>query len=572
MQTLFSYLPSLVTIVAIFGGIALLGVLLVKFYTLVPKEKALIRTGVGGEKVMMSGGLFVLPGFHKAQWVSLRTVKLSVKRDGHDSLITGDKLRVDVNTEFFLRVSNNVESVATASQTLGDTSTDMAALKNLVEAKFIDALRSVAATMTMHELHEKRAEFVRQVQALVKVDLEKNGLELESVALTSLNQTEKSFFSSENAFDAEGLAALTRQTEARRKEVNAIEQETRVAIATKDLEATQQTLALKRATSEAELRNAQEIATMTATQAAEVARVQAEGRAAAEAARLEAERRIGENTATTQRAVKEVEITAATALQVAAQDQAIAVANKSREEASAAAQAAAARAEAVKAEERVTTAREVEIAERNKAVALVKAEERAREDSTAVVVAAEAQKTAAEHIAAANRTQAEGERDAAVARAAGTVAEGEAEARALHAKNEAANLLSPELIAQQVKLALFAALPGIIEQSVKPMQNIDSIRIAEVGGLSGGASGSAGSAGGNGSNGGGLGNEVVNAALRYRTAQPVVDGLLAEVGLKGGGDMNALLSSAAAAAGVTMGAADAAPAPVVFAADPATSV
>lgn len=568
MNTLLSFLPSIVSIVAVLGGIALVGLLLVKFYTLVPKEKALIRTGVGGEKVEMSGGIFVVPGFHKAQWVSLRTVKLPVNRAGHDSLITGDKLRVDVTAEFFLRVAANTESVQMASQTLGDTSTDTGALRNLVEAKFIDALRSVAATMTMHELHEKRAEFVRQVQTLLKGDLEKNGLELESVALTSLNQTEKSVFNPENAFDAEGLAALTRQTEARRKEVNDIEQDTKVLIATKDLDAAQKTLSLKLATSQAELKNAQEIAALTAAQQAEVARVQAESQAAAEAARLESQRQIGESTATTQRAVKEVEIAAATALQVAAQNQAIEVANKSREEAAAAAAASEARALAVTAEEKVTTAREVEVANRNKAVALVKADEKAREDSTAVVVAAEAQKTAAEHIAAASRTQAEGERDAAVARAAGTVAEGEAQAQALRAKNEAANLLSPELIAQQVKLALLQSLPAIIEQTVKPLQNIDSIRIAEVGGLAGGTSGAVGS---NGSNGGGLGNEVVNAALRYRTAQPVVDGLLAEVGLKGGGDMNALLSSAAAAAGVSMGAAEAAPAPVVFAADPAVT-
>jgi len=555
-----AYLPIIFTIVSVLVGIALLGFMLVKFYTLVPKEKALIRTGIGGEAVVMSGGIFVVPGFHKEQWVSLRTVKLPVKRDGHESLITGDKLRVDVTTEFFLRVAATEDAVKIASQTLGDTSTDMNALRNLVEAKFIDALRSVAATMTMHELHEKRAEFVRQVKAMVKSDLEMNGLELETVALTSLNQTERQYFNSENAFDAEGLAALTRQTETRRKEVNDIEQDTRVAIATKDLDTTEKTLALARSTSEAQLQNSKEIATMTAAQEAEVARVQAVGRADAESARFDAERRIGESKATTERSVKEVQITAATALQVAAQNQAIEVANKSRDEAAAAAAAAEARALAVTAEEKVTTAREVEVANRSKAVALVKAEEKAREDSTAVVVAAEAQKTAAEHIAAANRTQAEGERDAAVARAAGTVAEGEADARALHAKNEAANLLSPELIAQQVKLALLAALPAIIEQSVKPMQNIDSIRIAEVGGLAGGASGGSSAAGSASS--GGLGNEVVNAALRYRTAQPVVDGLLAEVGLKGGGDMNALLSSAAGAAGVMMGAADVAPAPV----------
>lgn len=541
-------------VIGLLLSVAVLGMMLVKFYTLVPKENALIRGGAGGAKVIMGGqGVFVVPGFHQAQTVSLKTIKLDVRREGDDSLITGDKMRVDVKADFFLRVAATVESVMAASQTLGGTTMDVNILRNLVESKFVDALRSVAAGMTMHELHEKRAEFVRKVREMVKSDLETNGLELESVALTHLNQTPRSHFNPENAFDAEGLAALTRQTEARRKEVNATMQETAVAIAQKDLDATQQQLEIKRRGEEIRLRNEQDIAAMTAAQQAEVARVQAQREAEAQAAQLEAQRQVGEQKAATDRAVREAEITAATALQVAAQDQAITVANKSRDEAAAAAAAATARAEAVRSEERVTTAREVEVAERNKAVALVKAEERARQDSTAVVVGAEAQQVAAEHLASARRIEAEGERDAAVARAAGTVAEGEAVAQALRSKNEAANQLSAELVAQQVKLAVLSALPAIIEQTVKPLQNIDSIRIAEVGGLHGGAPGSVAAGG---AREGGLGNEVVNAALRYRTAQPVVDGLLAEVGLKGGGDLNTLVSSAAGLAGVAIGGAE----------------
>ena len=57
-------------------------------------------------------------------------------------------------------------------------------LKELVEGKFVDALRSVAAGMTMHELHEKRADFVQKVQQVSSADLAMNGLELESVSLT----------------------------------------------------------------------------------------------------------------------------------------------------------------------------------------------------------------------------------------------------------------------------------------------------------------------------------------------------------------------------------------------------
>lgn len=569
-----TFLSTLGVVGAALVVLALIGLLVVKFYKLSTKEQSFIRTGVGGEKVIINGGAFVIPGVHQAMMVNMKTLKLEVYRGGKDSLVAGDKMRVDVKVDFFVRVKADAESISKAATTLGQMTMDAALLKNQVEAKFVDALRAVAATMPMHQLHEKRAEFVQAVQHSVAEDLLKNGLELESVSLTSLNQTDKQFFDPNNAFDAEGLAELTRQTETRRKEVNAVKQDTLVAIAEKDLSATQQTLALKRSQSEAELRNAQEIATMTATQTAEVSRVNAEGRRLAESAdldanqqiaqkRIDTERAIAEADATKKKAVETAQIGAETAIRLASQEQAITVANKSREEAAAEAEAAQARALAVAADEKVTTAREVEIAERSKAVTLVQADEKARQASIGIIVAAEAERTAAENIAQAARMRAEGDRDASLLRAEATIAEGNAVAQALREKNEAQNLLSPELVAQQVKLQLLVALPAIIEQSVKPMGKIESIRIAEVGGLNGNGGGNCGtaSAGGNG----GLGNEVVNAALRYRGAQPVVDALLAEVGLKGGGDMNALLGSAASLAGVAMASASS-PAPAALAA------
>jgi uncharacterized membrane protein YqiK len=558
-------------IIGMLIALAIVGMVVMKFYIISSKERAFIRTGMGSEKVVLNGGAFVLPRLHTATYVNMKTLPLSVERSKHDALVAGDKMRVDVKVDFFVRVKADAASISTAATTLGAMTNDPVKLKAQVEAKFVAALRAVAGTMSMHELHEKRAEFTQAVKNSVKEDLLTNGLELESVSLTSLNQTEAQYFDANNAFDAEGLAQLTRQTEARRRDINATKQDTRVAIAEKDLAATQQTLALKRSQSEAELRNEQEIATMTATQEAEVARVKAEGRQRAESAdldanqniaqkRIDTERAVAQSEATKKKAVETAQIDAETAIRLAAQDQAITVAKKSEQEAAAEAEAAKARALAVAAEEQVTTAREVEIANRSKAVTLVRAEEEARKESTAVLVAAEAERNAAEDLANAARTRAEGDKDAALLRAEATIAEGNAVATALREKNEAQNALSPEVIAQQVKMQLLAVLPAIIEQSVKPLENIDSIRIAEVGGLNGGA-GAAGTAAGNGASAGGLGNEVVTAALKYRTSQPVIDGLLAEVGLKGGGNMDALVASAVGMSGVLSASAAEAPAP-----------
>ena len=540
--------PLLTSVGLILGGIllvALLGIIGLRFYTLSSKERAFVRTGAGSQKVVLNGGAFVIPGIHEIVIVNMKTLRLEVDKSGRESLITKDRLRVDVRVEFYVRVKADAEAVAKAAQTLGVLTLDPHALKAQVEAKFVDALRAVAVKMTMYDLNALRAEFVQQVRQVVAEDIAQNGLELESVSLTSLNQTKKEYFDPTNAFDAEGLLQLTRETEARRKSVNDIEQDTKVQIETKNLDATKQQQSLRRQTEEVKLHTDQEIATLTANQEAAVAANQAAARQQAETATIEANRQIEVNRVEAQRVTKEAIVQANAAVTIRGQEQDVRVAVKSKDVAAAEAEADAAKAKAVAAREAVETARQVEVANRSKAVTLVKAEEKAREASISIVVAAEAEKTAASDKAEALRVEATGERDAAVLRAAGTVAEGSAAAEALSKKNQAQNELSPAVIAQQVRLAVLAALPAIVEQSVKPLMNIESIRIAEIGGLGTGAPVDGQGVNGAAAGGGGLADQVVASALRYRTAAPMVDSLLREVGLGHGGDLAQMLNGAA---------------------------
>ena len=79
----------------------------------------------------------------------------------------------------------------------------------------------------------------------------------------------------------------------------------------------------------------------------------------------------------------------------------------------------------------------------------------------------------------------------------------------------------------QIKQALIEALPGIIEQSVKPMEQIDGIKILHVEGLNGAANDGAAP------QQGGIADQAVNAALRYRTQAPLLDSLMSELGIDG---------------------------------------
>ena len=187
------------------------------FYRRASAIRAFVRTGFGGRKVVLDGGAFVIPIFHEVVSINMNTLRLEVRRVRDAALITKDRMRVDVVAAFYVRVQPTREAIIRAAQTLGQRTNQIIELTELLEGKFVDALRAVAAEMTMEEMHEKRGEFAAQVKALVSADLETDGLELEAVSLTDMDQTGMEFFDPSNAFDAEGPYTADRGNRASKK-------------------------------------------------------------------------------------------------------------------------------------------------------------------------------------------------------------------------------------------------------------------------------------------------------------------------------------------------------------------
>lgn len=542
-------------------ALVVIGTIIARLYKRSSKEVSFVRTGFGGEKVILGGGAIVLPVLHEVIPVNMNTLRLEVKRAADQALITRDRMRVDVMAEFYVRVKPTAESIATAAQTLGQKTMSPNELKDLVEGKFVDSLRAVAAEMAMEELHEKRVDFVQKVQQVVSEDLFKNGLELETVSLTGLDQTSFKFFNPQNAFDAEGLTKLTETIEDRRKKRNDIEQDADLAIKAKNLEAEQARLQILREEEYAKMQQEREISIRKAEQLAEIATQEAAKKREAEEAQIAAEREIELKRISAARDVENQNIQKAQiieqaqveqkkTIELAEQDRAIAIAEKSRAESEAKALADQARAQAVKAEEEVVTVRETQRAERIKAVELVAAKQAAETDAISITVAAEASKQAAVDEAEAVRTAAEaeaekvrlkakGEADAKILLAQALEKQYQVDAEGTRAVNEANNILSSEQVEMQIRLALLKYLPEIIRESVKPMENIDDIKILQVNGLGGitGATTSADQA--DQSQSVALSDQVVNSALRYRSQAPLIDSLMSELGIQGG-DINGL--------------------------------
>lgn len=552
------------------GVVALvaIGFIFARLYRRSTKEVAFVRTGFGGEKVIKDGGAIVLPVLHETIDVNMQTLRLAVSRKNEEALITQDRMRVDVTAEFYVRVKPDAQSISQAAQTLGARTMNPEALRQLIEGKFIDALRSVAAEMSMKNLHEKRTEFVATVKTNVAEDLNSNGLELESVSLTGLDQTAVEYFNESNVFDAEGLTLITEEVETRKKRRNDIEQETRVSIERKNYEANKESLEIEKENKYAELDQQREIAVRDAEIKATIAKEEAEKRRDSENARIEAEestnqlsieqKRVTENARVVaeedtkklsiekqriteeariekERAVREADIGKERAVEIAQQEKLIQIAKKSEEESQATAEAQRALQAAVEEEEKVKTVVATATANRDKEVAIIKAKEEAEKEAVGIKVEAEAEKEASQNRADARTIEAKAEAEAIKIVADGKAKEYEVEAAGKLAINEAENTLSESQIALRIKTALIDALPSILAEAVKPMEKIDSIKILQMDGANIGSGGA-----GNGLSEEGLSvpDQVTNAALKYQVQKPIIDNMIKELGFEDGSVMN----------------------------------
>ena len=637
-------------------SIAIVVYLLHWLYRRSSKEVSFVRTGLSGEKVVLSGGAFVLPIVHNITTVGMRTLRIEVKRGGDKSFITKNRMRVEIVAEFYVRVTPTKEAVSIAAGTLGKRTMEPESLRDLVQGRFVDALGVVAAQMSMEEIQEKRGEYINAVKGIATESLSSTGLELEAVSLTGLDQAGLEVFDPSNAFDAEGLTQLTELIEAGKKRRNDIEQDTAISIRAKNLEGEQSALEIdkekefsrllqereiakqrdkehtdmavetakqERLAEEARIQSAEEIekariqqqdtieverslreheltlqieerkklrndierqteidikeknleveikkldiekenefarlqqqeeiAVRSAKQKANVVKEESERYYESEQAQLISEENVKKLKIEQQRSIETTrieneektmvrEIEKRKQLEIEERERELAVTEKYKLVLNADVEVELARAKAAEAEEKVISARNVEIAERKKTVELISAAQQAEREAIQLTVLANAEKEASQ-----DREQAEQYTSLA------SKLRYEVDAAGKQLLNEAENMRSDASRRSALRMQLASNLDSIIRESVKPMQNIDAIKILDVNGLPGfsdghsrgngrdsGGSGESGSPTSSDSasvSGGSLADNVVNSALRYRAHVPFVDSLLQEIGMSPG--------------------------------------
>ena len=567
-------------------------------YKKAPADAALVISG-GKSKSVVFGGKIVNPLTKATQLVSLNTMQLLVQRAGPDALITKDSLRVDIEAQFYVKIEPNEQDVLSAVASLGDKTLEPENVKALLEGKLVGILRSVAATMDLQELHEKRQDFSDQVRESCKDDLEQNGFQLESVAVTNLDQTPLDQLDANNRFDVVAIQTINQEVQERQTRTEQIKHENRVKqeedklradLAIKQQEEATQTESLEverrlafaqeiqrkevetnkaeqerivkeaelqqqqaleearirqeevvqssqiqqkqrietaridqeRQVQEAEIEQKRALETARVSQEQEVQSIEIERDQAIEQARIEQERTVEEARVRQQQAIEEAnvrrrivlvernreekETQAASEIQIAVKEKELEIASTDR---------LAATAERTKSEAQVLTVEAIEEAERNSRIALIRAEQEADEEriskerlanveAYAVIEAAKAEREAATLRAEAQKMLAEA-----------ILVEAKAKAEGEEALIEAKNTADQRILNNEALLKLIQSLPEVTGQLMKPAEQIESIRILDLGG----------NGAGNGAPGGNMG-KIFGSILQAGAALPMLKEVL----------------------------------------------
>jgi uncharacterized membrane protein YqiK len=480
-------------------------------------SEAIIRIGRTTTDVFIARACWIVPVLHRAATISLSTIGLTIRRVGHDALVSKDYISTNLSAEFYIRIEPNEDDVKKAARTIGveegHASSDAIRTKaqQLLEPKLVGALRAVAAGADFLTLHLQREHFAEGVSGALREDLGRNGFTLESVTITELTQTPLEEMRTNDIFGASGRETVTNTVVAKniaiKRKVQEESEKTAEIQKEQEIKVAQQVRLLREGKAKEEEAGVK--AELAKTEAIEARDLQRQAVIATERAKKEQTEQAAE--IQKQKIIEAAQVDKERTIEAALVDKQITLTLKAKEAAEADAQKAAALALREKADQEVITVQQVSEGERQKRVAIVASEKQAEQEKIAADVAAykkrveaealaTAQKAAAEGKADAQRMEAQGASDAVKikAKADADAAELQAmsitrlaeanreaglkEAEVLRQKIAAANGKSREILMQEAMMSLVSSAPAIVRELVKPAEKISELKILQLGG------------------------------------------------------------------------------------------
>ena len=291
VENLAMIMPVLYTVGVIFIFLLGFAALFKAFYVKVDQGTALIVNDMSKTPKVHFTGALVFPIIYRKELMKISLITLEVDRRGKDGLICADNMRADITVAFYLRVNETPIDVLKVAKSIGAArASDKAAVNELFNAKFSEALKTVGKQIEFVKLFENRQMFRDKIVRVIGDDL--NGYGLEDVAIDYLEQTPKSSLDPNNILDAEGIKKITELTAEQNVRTNILERDQELAITKKNVETAEAMLELERQKADAEEKQKREVATIKAREEAETKKVQEEERQKAEATTIRVDQEI----------------------------------------------------------------------------------------------------------------------------------------------------------------------------------------------------------------------------------------------------------------------------------------
>jgi uncharacterized membrane protein YqiK len=325
-----------------------------KVYVIAPIDEALVRTGgiIWKKKTaIISGGCLVIPGFHQLTPIPLREFCLNFEYTNKLAVRTQDYLRTKMQVTFYVSINPTKDDVLTSAALLSkQNNISERDIKNALEKRADNAIRTAAKKKTLTAIDLDRMEFTDDILHLIQQDLKQLGLTINSIAISEIEESDT--YNENNFFDAQGMRLRTEMILRSRKLKSEVELTTEIAIAQQELQAKIQSLDIIKQNEDIKLTHQKEIESLKTQREREIQQAREYNKIlqekAVEIERVQAERE----------------------LKIVRQEAAIAIAEKERDRFEI-------EAEKAQAEIAVATAIEVEKAEREKRIATIFAEKEA---------------------------------------------------------------------------------------------------------------------------------------------------------------------------------------------------
>lgn len=497
------FVGGFLTLLAILAVAAL--VTFKKCLVVVGADKAIVKTGMGGLKVVSSGYDLVVPLFQQYEFMDLSLKSFEIAREGAQGLICRDNIRADIKVAFFVRVSDSVAEMKEVAQAIGPKRcSEIETMRELFDAKFSEALKTVGKQFDFIDLYDQRDKFKAEILKVIGTDL--NGYQLDDAAIDYLEQTPMELLSPTNILDAEGIKKITELTAAEKVRENQFTRDKEKTLKKQDVEAEETILALERQRVEAVEQQRREIAEVTAREQAAASKVQEEQRLESERARIAtaeeigiAEENMNRQILVAQRnkektdAVEQERVTRERDLEATERMRLVGVAEIEKEKAietekrniqEVIRERVAVERAVVEEQERIKDTEEIAKADRSKKVQVTLASTAAEEELIKITKQAQGEKEAADLLATKVRVEAEARRDAseklAEAKkmmAEGTTAEAAAEgiAQANVQRAKAESIEAEGMAVAAVSREKFAAEAAGITEKAEAMKLLDTV-------------------------------------------------------------------------------------------------